>query len=109
MQQICKVLGEGFVIGLEYLFYLAPNVVAPFLVKIMPVLEKLCTEQKHELPSSSTFLHQVGSQPTNLHKLLIQERSNQTFEELHNHWHTFCDATEPFTNRFRIGKLGKKF
>jgi hypothetical protein len=86
-----------FVMGLEYLFYLAPNVVAPFLVKIMPVLEKLCTEQKHQLPSSSTFLHQVGSQPTSLHKLLIQERCNQTFEELHNHWHTFCDATEAST------------
>jgi hypothetical protein len=95
MQQICKVLSEGFVMRLEYLFYLAPNVVAPFLVKIMPVLEKLCRAKT--AVCSSTFLHQVGSQPTSLHKLLIQERSNQTFEELYNHWHTFCDATEPST------------
>jgi hypothetical protein len=55
MQQICKVLGEGFVMGLEYLFYLAPNVVAPFLVKIMPVLEKLCTEKNISFPVAAPF------------------------------------------------------
>jgi hypothetical protein len=46
-----------FVMGLEYLFYLAPNVVAPFLVKIMPVLEKpVCISFVEQIPVFSCLL-----------------------------------------------------